>query len=1600
MSASSRLVRRTSRITNPRIEEDPDENLPITSGNNTYQIGNEIGKGGFAIVYKALNVTLGINVALKRFPLRKIDKESLQNIESEIELMQKLNHPNIVNYMETIKTNAFLYIVLELMEDGSLAHIVKSFGPFTEAPTAVFITQVLRGLQYLHDQGVLHRDIKGANILINKGVVKLADFGVAMKLSDNQSDDQYVVGSPYWIAPEIINMASPTSACDIWSLGCTAIELLTGKPPYFHLNTAQALFRIVQDDYPPIPEGISQALRDFLLNCFQKEPAMRSSAAILLEHPWLQVSTSTAVSESIERVASMGHINFGIAAVSTAVIESDVVMNTIRMHQRDLIGFGGLPPAGGSMSIDNIAVKSRPVSITVASTSIGSDEKRSASPRSSFTNALSPKQVQALSSSSSTGHDTTPQNNQFFSSRDKLDNHDAFLKRGLIKADSDIPPLTPDHPPVFSSSSMWVSKEEPEEKLHPASNRKPFDAPVSHQKPRKFFAHSLDNLSEDSPDDQWDTDFMEDNFSDSNDSKGEKDDPRDSTPVHISKQPSEERSTPAIRPHISRSSSSSAQTIANQAHPGKFARLHPASGEPSPSNMKGLRGATLFSPQSNISLNKYREDDEESGFNDFFDEEEPTLTAPTLTAPPAVINKTTGKTFISSDKPAPSASIMQTITVSSTAKVVAAVTLERFRESSDDTFNRNDELPQLPLVAKQRVNRTTTKAQLSMSATISSSGDLSDDWILDDSKEDNFAKKLREKLASTVTKQSIDDDVDEFLNYQFDEKDFKQNEQKDIDFRRSREVVDLLSSIRPQLPEEKLAAIANQIIQLFEHYPEQRDHLITYYGVMPIVDMFEGRPSKISDNSTVSGVAFKSFASYVLRITNKIIESSIRTQEQLSLVGIIPTIMSMFEKSSNVSLTPSRSIIPFHDQASSESINQNSLTANNGHANADNVTYEAARFIHQISLSSALTLQMLIGAGGLGVLTSMVSYGGKVAVNVPIEEHYVDFDPNSNSRIPSTPFSTSKLRSRMDKTPLSDDDTSDDDDIGSAEPMRTVSFFQLPVANGKEPKKVEEVGDSDDEKDGAWKNMEVFKMGINCIAKVFAVQSSRTRDFCRLFVKLGLLPHLASSFQNMMLLFRHQYLAHGVLPSSHSNENLKKALQKSQQETTPYSQKSGFGAEFSLSQGNPGRKFNLDSPLARSFIDTTASSYLDVLNLDSSIEGTYALAIASLLFKFSCSDSVVKETMASIDTGLISVILYVLRAPELHAADSISLLSPQMTSTNNMAALSNANLAASAVSSSAGSSGPFGTLSAKNLNQHNATTVSMPTTPQQLLRRSKSELSILYGRITELVLKSLDRLSQEPSTLEELENAGALEVLVPLLRGPLSDQCKNSILPCIYNMCRINRRRQDLAAALGIVPSLKKVVLDKSPMKEFALPILLDFAHTSNSTRKELWKNDGVTFFVDLLEGHSQYWQAIALNSIAAWLTNDTAQVGQVLVQPHCLNKLIRFFKDSSTSMLQNLHKPLLDMISKSSELAAALSSSSLYITSLVRKLTSTKEAIVIRSLLRILQLLHANNPSQRDFVLGNDLLPTVRKFAQTENQVLVFQSANRLLMDLQKSAA
>ena len=251
-----------------------------------YQLGDCLGKGAFGSVFRALNMGTGETVAVKQVKLADLPKSELRVITLEIDLLKNLDHPNIVKYRGFVKSAESLNIILEYCENGSLHSISKNFGKFPENLVGLYMSQVLHGLLYLHEQGVIHRDIKGANILTTKqGLVKLADFGVATRTTTLHESS--VVGTPYWMAPEVIELSGATTASDIWSLGCTVIELLDGKPPYHKLQPMHALFRIVNDDHPPLPEGASPIVRDFLMQCFQKDPNLRVSARKLLKHPWI-----------------------------------------------------------------------------------------------------------------------------------------------------------------------------------------------------------------------------------------------------------------------------------------------------------------------------------------------------------------------------------------------------------------------------------------------------------------------------------------------------------------------------------------------------------------------------------------------------------------------------------------------------------------------------------------------------------------------------------------------------------------------------------------------------------------------------------------------------------------------------------------------------------------------------------------------------------------------------------------------------------------------------------------------------------------------------------------------------------------------------------------------------------------------------------------------------------------------------------------------------------------------------------------------------------------------------------------------------------------
>ncbi|KAI9318031.1 kinase-like domain-containing protein [Dichotomocladium elegans] len=272
-------------------QQPPYERLSLKSKDGQtraqYQLGNCIGKGQFGSVYRALDLSTGETVAVKRLDMQDIDQ---QDILQEASLLKSLSHSNVIQYIGFVPSKYHMNIILEYAEGGSLMSTLKAFGAFPEKLVASFCKKILYGLEYLHANQVVHCDLKAANILTTKkGDVKLSDFGVSLNLKKAPAvDANDVSGTPNWMAPEVIELKGASSKSDIWSLGCTLIELITGKPPYADLIAMSVMFRIVEDNHPPLPETISELMAAFLLSCFKKDPQDRPSASDLMQHPWLK----------------------------------------------------------------------------------------------------------------------------------------------------------------------------------------------------------------------------------------------------------------------------------------------------------------------------------------------------------------------------------------------------------------------------------------------------------------------------------------------------------------------------------------------------------------------------------------------------------------------------------------------------------------------------------------------------------------------------------------------------------------------------------------------------------------------------------------------------------------------------------------------------------------------------------------------------------------------------------------------------------------------------------------------------------------------------------------------------------------------------------------------------------------------------------------------------------------------------------------------------------------------------------------------------------------------------------------------------------------
>uniref|UniRef100_A0ACD5ZAW0 Uncharacterized protein n=1 Tax=Avena sativa TaxID=4498 RepID=A0ACD5ZAW0_AVESA len=216
-------------------------------------------------------------------------KERLRQLNQEVDLLSQLSHQNIVQYYGSELTDEALSIYLEYVSGGSIHKLLREYGPFREPVIRNYTRQILSGLAYLHGRNTVHRDIKGANILVGPtGDVKLADFGVAKHIS-SFAEIRSFRGSPYWMAPEVImNNKGYSLAVDIWSLGCTIIEMATARHPWHPYEDVPALFKIANSkDTPEIPESISKDGKDFLSLCLKRDPAQRPSATQLLGHPFV-----------------------------------------------------------------------------------------------------------------------------------------------------------------------------------------------------------------------------------------------------------------------------------------------------------------------------------------------------------------------------------------------------------------------------------------------------------------------------------------------------------------------------------------------------------------------------------------------------------------------------------------------------------------------------------------------------------------------------------------------------------------------------------------------------------------------------------------------------------------------------------------------------------------------------------------------------------------------------------------------------------------------------------------------------------------------------------------------------------------------------------------------------------------------------------------------------------------------------------------------------------------------------------------------------------------------------------------------------------------
>lgn len=268
----------------------------------------KIGQGASGGVFTAYEVGSNLSVAIKQMNLEHQPKKEL--IINEILVMKDSKHKNIVNFIDSYLHGGDLWVVMEYMEGGSLTDVV-TYNMMTESQIGAVCRETLLGLQHLHSKGVIHRDIKSDNVLLSmRGEIKLTDFGFCAQINESNLKRTTMVGTPYWMAPEVVSRKEYGSKVDIWSLGIMSIEMIEGEPPYLNESPLRALYLIATNGTPQLkePDALSTIFKAFLAWALQVSADQRASASELLKHEFLLTADDVSTLAPLVKAARMAKI--------------------------------------------------------------------------------------------------------------------------------------------------------------------------------------------------------------------------------------------------------------------------------------------------------------------------------------------------------------------------------------------------------------------------------------------------------------------------------------------------------------------------------------------------------------------------------------------------------------------------------------------------------------------------------------------------------------------------------------------------------------------------------------------------------------------------------------------------------------------------------------------------------------------------------------------------------------------------------------------------------------------------------------------------------------------------------------------------------------------------------------------------------------------------------------------------------------------------------------------------------------------------------------------------------------------------------------------